>query len=253
MEAGSGHRRLISWGRLATCMMFCSLLVAACGTPPPDHPLTTGSAIDGSPTASTASPNTVVPMHVVTSQTNLTAYPGGYMTLTISTSPNAICSIEVAYGLGAPSKAFGIVPETASASGVATWRWQVESSARTGTWPLTISALLASGARASVQVNVSVSLAPISVVGNQTTLAAYPKQNMVLTIATAPSIACLLLLNYGPGRTVKTLTSRSNSSGLASWTWRVDNTAAAGVWPLTITAVLADGERSTAQVNMSIL
>ncbi len=76
---------------------------------------------------------------------------------------------------------------------------------------------------------------------------------MVLTIATAPGIDCTLTLNYGPTKPVKFLKSRSNVNGVVSWMWRVDNLAAQGAWPLTVTATLADGEQTSAQVTMNIL
>src|SRR5437764_13853402 len=107
------------------------------------------------------------------------------MTMTISTSPFAVCNFVVNYGLSTPSKAFGIIPRTADASGKASWRWQVDSGAHTGTWPLTISVMLANGAQATAKISAFVSLPPINVVGSQSNLIGRGKDNMMLTIATA--------------------------------------------------------------------
>lgn len=261
MIAGIGKQRWVPYRALTsgimTFLMICLFLFSGCGTVPADQPLTSsaGTATDQGPSGSlTASVDSqVAPIKVIDAQTNVTTYPGGYMTLTISTSPFAVCNFVVSYGLSTPSRAVGIAPRTADANGMASWRWQVEPGAHTGTWPLTISTILASGAQSSATVSVNVTLAPISVVANQSNLTGSPKGNMALTIVTAPSVDCALLLNFGPGILSRTLTKKADSNGIVSWAWRVDKDVNAGVWPLTITVTQLDGERSYAQVNMTIL
>jgi hypothetical protein len=75
----------------------------------------------------------------------------------------------------------------------------------------------------------------------------------MLTIQTAPSVNCSLLLNFGPSIQSKTLTVHAGSAGTASWSWHVNKQAPPGTWPLTITVTLADGESSSSAVNMTIL
>lgn len=237
------------------CIFFCSFLVVACGgvPPPPQHPLSMGNTPTAvSATKPTSSVN-VQPIQVITTQSNIATYPGGQMHMTISTSPYAVCFFTVDYGRGILSKNAGIVPSTADAKGVASWTWRVDAQARTGTWPLTVSAVLPNGAKTSAQVNVTVTLPPLSVLTAQTNLSAQPGGNMVLVIATAPSLACTLTLNYGPTRPMKFLQSRANVNGVVSWMWRVDNLAVQGAWPLTVTATLADGEQTSTQVTMNVL
>jgi hypothetical protein len=239
---------------LALCMVICSSLLLGCATPPPDHALITSAdtSIDQkTPIGSLSSQ--IIPIKVINTQTSVSTYPGGYMSLTISTSPFALCYFVVYYGLSAPSHSYGIIPHTANASGMVTWRWQVDYAAHRGTWPLVITAVLANGPQTSAKTNVNITAAPISVVSSQSNLTNQPGGDMVLTIATAPSIACMLLLDFGRSKPAKTLTARSDSNGIASWTWRIGDRAQQGVRPLTITAILADGTRSYAQVNMTIL
>jgi hypothetical protein len=242
-------------GGLVICIVCCLLALASCGSTAPDHPLTagTGTATDAAATTPTpVSTPAALSIQVQSAQSTLSAYPGGYMTMNIATSPGALCSFIVEYGLGTPSKNVGVVPLTANAQGVASWRWRVDSNAHTGTWPLTIYAVLPNGAKTSTQVNVTVQLAPISVIASQSILSSFPKQPMVLTIATAPSIVCALLLNFGPGTAIKTLQANSNSQGIASWSWNVDAHASVGVHIFTVTAVLDDGERSSLALPVTV-
>src|SRR5579875_300853 len=245
------HNAALVWVGL---VLLCFLLVA-CGTPPAArHPL---SQVDAGGTTSTGSSDkvsgdvTMQPIQV--QQSNLTAYPGGQMSMTISTSPYALCTFSVAYGKSTSSTNVGVVPHTADAQGMVSWLWRVDSDAHTGTWPLTIAAMLPSGARQTKVISVRVIFPPITVVSSQTNLTAYPRQNMALTISTAPNVQCLLVLNYGPSKPTKGLKSVADSNGIARWAWRVDNKAVAGAWPLTITVTLADGEQGNAQVTMTIM
>lgn len=233
-------------------LLLISFCLSACGSTPADHPLTLGTpgSDQGSPTAGTG--NSGIPIVLKNDQSSLTTYPGGFMTMTISTSPYAVCNFIVYYGLTTPSKTYGIVPRTADANGIATWKWQVDGKAHTGTWPLSISATLPSGAHSTTQVDVYVSLPPINVVSSQSILSGPAKSDMKLTIQTAPSVSCALLLNFGPGFDMKTLKAPAGGAGIAIWTWHVNDHANPGVFPLTVTVTLADGESTSIQVNMTI-
>ncbi len=255
LEETKQPRRLFSVA-LLSYIVICSFLFTSCGvSSEKDTPLTTANAPSSqqSATASTGSIGTpTASIKVIDAQTSLSSYPGGYMTLTISTSPAAICTITVYYGLQTPSSSFGIVPRTADSNGIADWHWQVAPSAHTGIWPVTISSVLVNGTKISTQVNVTVTLPPINVMASQSVLAAYPKGNATLTIATAPSVTCTLLLSDVPGQS-RLLTRRANSSGIVSWTWKVLALAPAGVRPLIVTATLADGESSSIQTSFTVL
>ena len=234
--------------------LLCFLL-AACGTPPPaKHPL---SQVNVRGTAGTGASGNTTDVTVIKAiqvqQSNLSTYPGGQMSMTIVTSPYALCSFSVAYGKSTPSTNIGIVPHTANANGMVSWTWHVDGDVHTGTWPLTVSAVLPSGSHTTQTVQVHVVFPPITVVSNQTNLAAYPKNNMSLTISTAPNVQCALALNYGPTKPVKSLKSVADSNGVANWTWHVGSDAPIGVWPLTITVTLTDGEQGNAQVNMTVM
>ena len=241
-------------GGLVVFLTLYLFVMSGCGTTTPDQPLTTGvgTPVDQvSPTASSGSG--IAAIQLINSQTNLSAYPGGYMTMAISTSPFAVSNFVVNYGLSTPSKSSGVVPRTTDANGVANWRWQVELSAHTGVWPLTISAILPNGSRTTKQVNVTVTLAPINVVGSQSTLGAYPKGNMTLTIATAPQVMCTLQLNFGPGIPGRILRRKADSNGIAILTWHVDSLATPGRWPLILSVSLVDGESTSSSLSMTVL
>ncbi len=147
----------------------------------------------------------------------------------------------------------GVVPHTADAHGMVSWTWKVDGDAHTGAWPLTITAVLANGAKAGTQVMVRVTFPPVNVVSAQSVLRAAPRAMMQLTIATAPSVGCVLLLNYGAGKPVKRLGGHSDVGGIVSWSWRVDNSAVAGTYPLTVTVTLADGQTGSTQIHMVVI
>jgi hypothetical protein len=233
-------------------LMLWAVALSGCGSTAPDQPLLAGpgtTPVPGSPTQ--GSGEAVAAIQVVDSQTSLTAYPGGYMTLAITTSPFAVTSFVVNYGLSQPSRDPGIAPRTADAKGGADWRWQVELGAHSGQWPLTISALLPNGSRTTRQLTATVTLAPVSLVTSQSTLSAFPNGTMTLTIATAPQVSCILLLTYGPG--TKTVKSRADATGRAVLSWRVDSKATAGTWPQSLTVRQLDGESTTATVSTTVL
>lgn len=235
-------------------LLFMLAVISGCGKTPPDRPLLNGAdtptqAVVGSTgTASRGAPISVVP-----DKSNLTAYPGGNMSLSITTSPFTVCQILVYYGQTTPSKALGLVPRTTDAQGNASWNWQVALNIHTGTWPLKIVATASSGAVSTTTVNITVTLPPISLLNSQSNLTGYPETNLLLTIATAPWVNCELFLNYGPASTVKTLRATANVKGVAVWNWRIVSAAAAGVWPLTVTVILPDGETTSTRVTVTIL
>ena len=235
-------------------------MLAACGGVPkdPTHPLSdvteTPYGGDASSPTTTGTVNThIQPIQVTSDSTGLVGYPGGQMTMTISTSPSANCTFVVSYGKTTPSVAVGITPHSADSHGAVTWTWQVDGTAHTGTWPLTIYATLAGGAKTSRIVNVTVTFPPIAVVSSQTNLSAYPKNDMVLTISTAPHMQCTLALNFGPSKAVKYVNTSSDANGIATWTWHVDSTATPGTFSQAITVTLADGEVTGSAVNMTVL
>lgn len=261
MREGTKRRRqnagvVLSSG-LALFLMICLFVLSGCGSSSAqnDHPLTVGTPTGdqgGTATADTGSSDSGIPIVVVGDQSTLVAYPGGFMTMTISTTPYAVCNFLIYYGLSTPSKTYGIVPQTADANGVAKWHWQVDSAAHTGSWPLTISATLPSGKQSTATADVSVTLPPIAVVSSQTNLTGAAKSQLTLTIQTGPGLNCTLFLNFGPGANSKTLKARTGSQGLGSWNWNVPKDASPGVWPLTVTVFLPDGESKSNQVDMTI-
>jgi competence protein ComEC len=66
---------------------------------------------------------------------------GGKAQLTIQTIPGAACSIAVYYKSGA-SQAAGLGPQTADASGKASWSWKVGSSTTPGLWKIVVQSQL---------------------------------------------------------------------------------------------------------------
>jgi hypothetical protein len=240
-------------------VLLCMLVLVACGkvAMKPAHPLIDNTPSTGSkPTTTTteASVNTnIQPIQVTSDTTSLTTYPGGQMSLTISTSPGANCIFIVNYGKNEASKNIGVVPHTANANGSVTWNWYVDGNAHTGTWPLTLYATMPGGARTTKQVMVSVVLPPINVIASQSTLSANRDASMTLTLSTGPDMRCVLTLTGGPTKAVKYLKNASDSNGAVSWTWHVGKDAATGTWPLTITVTLQDGETTSTTVNSTIL
>lgn len=66
-----------------------------------------------------------------------TVAAGGNATVSVRTAPGATCSITVTYKSG-PSKAQGLSPKRADATGAASWSWVVGRNTTPGTWPVTI-------------------------------------------------------------------------------------------------------------------
>lgn len=255
MEAGTRwHRQCSTVVLLALVCLVCWLLGGCGSAPSVDQPLTTGSSTVVAPGTPSATGNAgVIPISVVNAQTNLTGYPGGSLQLGITTSPYAICSLVVTYGQGTPSKASGILPHTADSAGTVRWSWQIDTTAHTGTWPLTVTATLPNGAKTSTDVNVTITFVPINVVTARTNLTALPKQDMLLTIQTGPSVSCTIVLNFGATIPPRTIIHRVGQDGLATFTWKIEGPTPAGVYVLPVTVALADGEQSSISVNMTVL
>src|SRR2546425_481237 len=66
--------------------------------------------------------------------------PGNPASITIKTVPSAQCRITVQY-LSGPSKAKGLIPQTADSEGQVTWTWLVGSRTTPGTWPIIVTCL----------------------------------------------------------------------------------------------------------------
>jgi len=66
--------------------------------------------------------------------------PGNPASITIKTVPSAQCRIRVQY-LPGPSKAKGLIPQTADSEGQVTWTWRVGAQTTPGTWPIFVTCL----------------------------------------------------------------------------------------------------------------
>jgi hypothetical protein len=62
---------------------------------------------------------------------------GATASVAITTAAKASCSITVRYKSG-PSKAQGLGPKQANASGVVSWSWKVGTRTTSGSWPVII-------------------------------------------------------------------------------------------------------------------
>ena len=69
---------------------------------------------------------------------------GADATIVVATAPKAACTITVIYKSG-PSRAQGLIPETADARGRVAWTWRVGTRTTPGTWPIVVNC--SSGAR----------------------------------------------------------------------------------------------------------
>jgi hypothetical protein len=63
--------------------------------------------------------------------------PGDNASLTIHTTPEAVCTITVEYNKQ-PVKDSGLIQKTADEYGVATWTWTVDPAAPLGLWPANV-------------------------------------------------------------------------------------------------------------------
>lgn len=84
------------------------------------------------------------PTTVPTSSTGVTfttvqgGAPGGVASVAVQTWPNASCTIDYWTPHGTHSVAAGLVPETANASGSATWSWYIGGNTYPGTGTVTV-------------------------------------------------------------------------------------------------------------------
>ena len=103
--------------------------------PAPTHPATPAptQAPAPPPAAFVSFPNGAV-----------SASPGQTALLSVATTPNSACSIEVDYYSG-PSHAQGLVPKTSDAAGRVSWAWIVGTRTTPGQWPITVTCGSASG------------------------------------------------------------------------------------------------------------
>ena len=62
---------------------------------------------------------------------------GGQAAVTIQTTPGTPCAITVFYRSG-PSRASGLEPKPADASGRVTWTWKVGTRTTPGRWPIRV-------------------------------------------------------------------------------------------------------------------
>lgn len=248
--------RRLKFGCIAgICLGLFCLTACAGKSVLPAHPLTSMS-LPLTPTMTTSSllsAKHVIPIQILQDQSLLSTYPGGQMRLVVRTNPYALCSFVLNYGSDTPDRDAGIVPATSDVTGMARWTWRVDGGAHTGVWPLTIYAVLSDGSKISAKASVTVGLPPISVITAQTRLQAYQGQTMSLAIATAPSKDCVLVVNLGPSKPIKYLKGRSSLQGNVSWQWRADMSASRGTWPLLVQVVLADGEKASLQLNVTVL
>lgn len=63
--------------------------------------------------------------------------PGDDATVTVQTTPGALCLITVRYKSG-PSRARGLVPKIADSRGIVTWTWRVGTRTTPGRWPIIV-------------------------------------------------------------------------------------------------------------------
>ncbi|CAN5327919.1 hypothetical protein BH10PAT3_BH10PAT3_4340 [soil metagenome] len=62
---------------------------------------------------------------------------GDNSTITVTTGPNAACTIAVAYN-NIASKDSGLMPKAADVHGSVTWSWTVDKTAAAGKWPVKV-------------------------------------------------------------------------------------------------------------------
>jgi hypothetical protein len=62
---------------------------------------------------------------------------GNAANLSVRTAPGAECTITVTYKSG-PSRARGLVPNTAGDDGIVSWTWIVGTRTTPGKWPITV-------------------------------------------------------------------------------------------------------------------
>jgi hypothetical protein len=96
---------------------------------------------------------------------------------------------------------------------------------------------------------------PIQVVTAQSNLISYPNGPLILTIVTSPFALCNFLISYNlptPSNAFGIVPKTADEHGIVTWQWQVEGKAATGIWPLSITASLVNGSRTTNVVNVSV-
>ena len=83
------------------------------------------------------------PLAVVISSVTSPVSHGSQASVTATTSPGAACEVEVGYASG-PSKAAGLEPKPAEATGAVSWTWTVGAQTQVGTWPIAVTCSLGS-------------------------------------------------------------------------------------------------------------
>jgi hypothetical protein len=207
-----------------------------------------GSATPGA--VVTAQNKTMQPIEIVADQSNISSYANGKMSLTITTSPYAICNFLVSYGLNTPSRAFGIKPVTADAHGLASWQWQVESKAATGIWPLELTATSINGTQTKRSISVTISLPPVHLDTAKSVLNVTRKAIATLVIVTAPSTSCLMTLGYPTHP--KTFKGTTDARGTIIWTWRVEGSTNPGTYSLIVAVTTGSGEQANAIFSITV-
>jgi hypothetical protein len=254
LQQKTGLRNTL-WMICSIILLFCcSLFLSDCASTAPDKPLMAGTpsvttTVDGTTNTSSSS---IQPISVIPSQTNLTSYPGGFMSLSIATSPYAVSTLYVSYGLKKPTQALGLTPHVVSSNGTASWKWLVETDAQTGVWPLTISAVLPNGAKTSKTVQVTVTYPPISIVTSASNLSVLQNQQFELTIQTAPNVTCDLQYQLGSNQPFRSSTQQAYHAGTVSWKFTVGKNVTPGTYPLRIIATLVDGETESTQFYLTV-
>jgi hypothetical protein len=89
--------------------------------------LTIGGATQPSPS----------PLTVAIQSITAPAARGSHASVTAATAPAASCEIEVGYSSG-PSKAAGLEPKAADATGSVSWTWTIGGQTHVGTWPVAV-------------------------------------------------------------------------------------------------------------------
>jgi len=130
----------------------CAVAVAPPTTTPDGKQTATAAAVTATAVARTAAPSAIRIESVIGSDdiTLLVASPvtrGQTARATVTTNPNAFCSITVTYA-SRPTAAEGLAPKDADGGGSVSWSWIVDPAAPPGSWPVEVTCGTVSGLRA---------------------------------------------------------------------------------------------------------
>lgn len=143
-------------GRTCAAIVAMALLADACATaaaPPattPDAKQTTGMPTATASATATASPiriESVIGSDDITLVVTSPVSRGQAARATVTTNPNAFCSIAVSYA-PRPAAADGLAPKDADGGGMVSWSWMVEPNVPPGSWPVEVTCATVSGLRA---------------------------------------------------------------------------------------------------------